>query len=185
MSSNQGWNTKYELPPVIKSVQAGWLASFQSSATVAALLAAVESQLFTFVKGLSDKDPIDLNSRGYRALVTLTYASFFFSVSATVSSLVLSDQFGELGFNAAVKVGHLEEPTSGSHDSLHEVLTRHGLSRATRPVKWHWIFMLILGYLCLVAQLLVYVSLAEPMDVRIAVYCLTGFSMFPIISLLS
>ncbi|KAG8767067.1 hypothetical protein FRC12_006462 [Ceratobasidium sp. 428] len=180
-----------QLPPVVKSVQAGSQASFTSSATVTALFAAVESQLLTFVKGLTNPGDnetppvLDQNSKGYHALLILTYASLFFSISATVSSLILTDEFGELDYRAARADIVASRPKNILGESLNNFLSAYGMRWAARLVKYHWIIMLLLGYFCLVAQLLVYISLAEPMDIRIAAYCLGGFSLAPIILLLS
>ncbi|KAG8723765.1 hypothetical protein FRC09_001851 [Ceratobasidium sp. 395] len=114
-----------QLPPVVKSVQAGSQASFTSSATVTALFAAVEAQLLTFVQGMTDPGdngtPPRLNqdSKGYHALLILTYASFFFSISATVSSLILTDEFGELDYRAAEEdLMNPEKPVMGCARSL-------------------------------------------------------------------
>lgn len=64
-----------------------------------ALFAAIESQLLTFVKGLNA--PFKPTSPSGQALILLTYLSFLFSISAAVSSLILTDELGELQMRAS------------------------------------------------------------------------------------
>jgi hypothetical protein len=107
--------------------------------TQGALFAAIESQLLTFVKAIDPKK-IEPSSAGFQALLILTYAAFFFSVSATVSSLILTDEYGELDLRAASRpqdgdVAAVEKlPT---HNSIEKMFQTYGISWACRPVRLH------------------------------------------------
>ncbi|KAG8790798.1 hypothetical protein FRC12_010971 [Ceratobasidium sp. 428] len=176
----------YDLPTLLKSTQSGWISAFQSSATVGALFAGLEGQLLTFVKGIDD-DIISHTSRGYQALLILTYITFFFSVSATVSALILTDGFAELSLRAAPidkkeKLDLLEKcPTV---DTIEEIFEQHGVKKSCRYVKIHWIIMHLIGYFSLVAQILLYISLTDTLAVRVTVYFFVSFSVLPVLGIM-
>ncbi|KAG9091114.1 hypothetical protein FRC06_000705 [Ceratobasidium sp. 370] len=129
-----------ELPPLLRSTQSGWISAFQSSATVGALFAALEGQLLVFVKGIAENQ-IPHASAKYQALVVLTYAAFFFSVSATVSALILTDECSELNSRAASKSESLEELNESIFGgSIQEILGVFGMKRPCRRIRAHCMY---------------------------------------------
>ncbi|KAG8791380.1 hypothetical protein FRC12_009323 [Ceratobasidium sp. 428] len=125
----------YELPMLLKDTQLGRISTFQSSATVSALYAALEGQLLVFVKGIPEEE-IHHTSSGYQSLVALTYAALFFSISATVGSLMLTDQWAELNTRAAVKEDHLHEYKKISvADNMEDIIEKHGMKKSYRHIR--------------------------------------------------
>ncbi|KAG8725490.1 hypothetical protein FRC09_015783 [Ceratobasidium sp. 395] len=135
----QSISLKYELPALLRSTQSGWISTFQASATVGALFAALEGQLLVFVKGIDPEKEVNHASAGYQALVALTYAAFFFSISATVSALILTDECTELNSRAASKKS---EELKMYEDvkvqlTIEEILERYGMKRSCQRVRAH------------------------------------------------
>jgi len=62
-------------------------------------VAAVAAQLFVFFKANQDSEGNQTASQ--RAVVTLSYAAIILSISATISSLILTDEFSEMRTRAA------------------------------------------------------------------------------------
>jgi hypothetical protein len=221
------FNGKDELPNTIKSIQAGWQASFQSAATVvsvqtcinyilslnqfelpcsiqSALLAAVESQLFVFVKGLQPKD-LEPSSPSGQALLLFTYLTFLCSISATVSALILTDEVGELQMRASDAKSQSRLNTFDSagliaEDSL-TILIHYGLHPWLKLFTLHCECILrrrqtlssnlylggvtlVLGYIFLLAQILIYASVKESWLIRSFVFAVTSFILAPLLSFL-
>ncbi|QRV99726.1 transmembrane protein [Ceratobasidium sp. AG-Ba] len=173
----------YDLPATIKSIQAGWLATFQSAAIISALLVVTESVLLAFFRNLS---PSKLNpeSAGGTALAVFTYLGWFFGTSATFSSLLLTDEFGEIHVRASQRESMLE-PLDNMviHEDVSSLLKRYGARRITKPVIWHWFAMLVFSFFCLIGQLLVYIWVTERRPVAIGMSFVAGFVLLPILSL--
>ncbi|KAF8602504.1 hypothetical protein BDV93DRAFT_194356 [Ceratobasidium sp. AG-I] len=170
----------YELPCIMKSVQSGWQATFQASATVGALFAGTEAQLLSLVKS-AFPDVIDPTSNGAKCLVSFTYLAFFFSISTTVCSLILIDKIGELDLRASTRNEELKNLTDTPlEEEVNKILKRFGVSHLYPFMLWYWLCMLVLACLCVVGQILVYVSLTETTSVKAVVYCSIGFVVFPL-----
>ncbi|KAG8791345.1 hypothetical protein FRC12_009484 [Ceratobasidium sp. 428] len=136
--SPQTISLKYELPALLRSTQSGWISTFQASATVGALFAALEGQLLVFVKGIDSDKEINHASAGYQALVALTYAAFFFSISATVSSLILTDECTELNSRAASHSEDLKVYEEVEvQNTIEEILEKYGMKRSCQRVRTH------------------------------------------------
>jgi hypothetical protein len=167
------------------------------------LLAVIQSVLLVFFNNLNP-EKFNPDSPGGQALLVLTYLAFFFSISATFSSLLLTDEFGEIHVRASQRESMLEPLDSMAiHEDQGELLKRYGARRILKPVIWHCehysslplrnmvsptivstgFLMLLLGYLSLVAQLLAYLWIMESRPVAIAMSCVAGFILLPLLSL--
>ncbi|KAH8986904.1 hypothetical protein EDB92DRAFT_1222750 [Lactarius akahatsu] len=171
-------NIAYELPSTVKSLNDGWLSVCQTAAAASGLLAVVEVVLLTFMK-----NPVHYthpHTRAARqALLAFSYCALVFSCSATISSLVLTDEFGELPVRASRKSDPIKQGLfDSSSASLLEV---YGARRSWRWVMWHWLFSLTAGVACLVTQILIYVWIEEPLSVQITVSCVAGFGVLPLL----
>ena len=136
--------------------------------------------------------------------MVLTYLAFFFSISATFSSLLLTDELGELQVRASHRESTLVPLDSSIiYEDPSELLNRYGARKIWRPVMWHCTYsfalfyvastsplpfsgflMIFLAYLCLVAQMLVYVWIMQSKAVGIAMSCVASFSILPLLSIL-
>ncbi|KAH9035756.1 hypothetical protein EDB85DRAFT_2143508 [Lactarius pseudohatsudake] len=173
-------NIAYELPSTVKSLNDGWLATYQSSTVVAGLLAAVEVRLLSFVKNDANFDR-NVENSAKDALLIFTYLGLFFGVSAAVSGLILTDDFGELPVRASRQRDSIE---SGLFDSgTSELLQSFGARRSWIWVMWHWLFSLIAGTVSLIIQVLIYVSLEESKPVMITLTVITVFAVLPLVYL--
>ncbi|KAG9092183.1 hypothetical protein FS749_015937 [Ceratobasidium sp. UAMH 11750] len=174
----------YDLPATIKSIQTGWQATFQSSSVVSALFAVIESILLFFFSSL-DPEKVRRESAGGQALLVFTYLAFLFSVSATFSSLLLTDELGEIHVRASQRASVLDPlDTMVIHEDTGDLLRRYGARRTWKPLMWHWFIMLLSAYLCLVGQLLTYIWMVESETLGIAMSCVAGFSLLPLVSII-
>ncbi|KAI0048475.1 hypothetical protein FA95DRAFT_1039715 [Auriscalpium vulgare] len=191
-------NIAYELPATVKSLNAGWLATCQSAATVvgfsfllvqqtpnlhpsyaqSGLLAVVESQLIAFIKSPSSY-PHAASTAQMNALLIFTYAAFFFSLSAMISSLVLTDEFGELPVRASRRSNPIRQ---GLYDSsAASLLESYGARKSWRWVMWHWIFTLVASVVSVTVQVLLYVWLQETVAVKVVGLCIGVFGLLPLL----
>lgn len=69
------------------------------------------------------------------ALLIFTYGALFFSLSATISSLILTDEFGELPVRASRKANPEKQGTFDS--SAASLLEVYGARKSWRWVMWH------------------------------------------------
>jgi len=174
-------NIAYELPSTVKALNDGWLATYQISTVVAALFAGVEVLLLTLVKDQSNyRDGV--TDAGLHALLIFTYSALFFCISATMSGLILMDEFRELPVRASRKKDLIQQ---GVFDSgALDLLQSYGAKRSWIWVMWHWLFSLVLGAISLVTQVLLYIWLAESNSVRVTLTFVTIFSLLPLLHLI-
>ncbi|KAH9019988.1 hypothetical protein EDB85DRAFT_2006555 [Lactarius pseudohatsudake] len=116
-----------ELPSTVKSLNDGWLSVCQTAA--AAVCCTPDFH----------KNPVHYthpHTRAARqALLAFSYCALVFSCSATISSLVLTDEFGELPVRASRKSDPIKQGLfDSSSASLLEV---YGARRSWRWVMWH------------------------------------------------
>ncbi|KAI0259384.1 hypothetical protein BC834DRAFT_635958 [Gloeopeniophorella convolvens] len=171
-------NVAYELPSTVKSLNEGWLSTCQTAAAVSGLFAVVEVLLLAFIK-----DPVHYTHphkhAAIQALRAFSYCALFFSCSAAISSLVLTDEFGELPVRASRKADPIKQGIfDSSSASLLEV---YGARRSWRWVMWHWLFSLMAAVACLVTQILIYVWIEESLSVQITVSCVACFGILPLL----
>jgi len=129
----------YALPTTVQSIRDGWLATFQSAATVSGLLAGVTAQLLVFFKTngtfVSADDPTQ------EPVLTLTYIALILSIGATISSLILTDELSDVPVRAARSRSALESSETQKKVTFlgHDwgLLRFFGLRRSTRFVTVH------------------------------------------------
>jgi len=154
----------FKLPPLVEGVQQGWAGSCQASAVVAALFAAIEAQLIVLIKTPPDPNSALRNSNAglFRFLLLLSYSGLAFNSAATVTSLIISDQLGEMPFRARkVKKGPVP-------DSAHALLKTYKVSKRWSWLIGYWYLLLFCGGGCVFMQVGVYVWLHEADSVRTA-----------------
>ncbi|KAF8497907.1 hypothetical protein F5888DRAFT_1803360 [Russula emetica] len=161
------------------------LPTYQAAAVVSTVLAGVESQLLVFFKSSPDftQQPVPVI---LQYLLVLTYIALIFSVSATINSLILTRNFG----NVPMLVGRLQEKIRSVALPTFEsppVQKRSGDDIA--PWRWrllegHWLFTLVISVLCLPAQILLYIWTQEKIGIRAAVSVAGVFAMLPILHFL-
>src|SRR5258706_5196165 len=145
-----------ELPTTVESVRNGWLSTLQSAATVvrkqsplglqrliskrqSGLLAAVTAQLIVFFKANGTFDNKDDPRK--EPILTLTYVALVLSIGATISSLILTDEFADIPIRAARSPYGLESsktkgnPVFVGHDW--RLLRVFGLRRSARFIIGH------------------------------------------------
>jgi len=174
-------NIAYELPSTVKALNDGWLATYQISTVVAALFVIVEVHLLSFVKDESNYSSRHIDKSARHALLIFTYTALFFCLSATISGLILTDEFGELPVRASRKKDPIQE---GVFDSgALDLLRTYGAKRSWIWVMWHWLFSLIAGIISLITQLLLYIWLEESNSVRITLTFISLFAVLPLLYL--
>ncbi|KAH9977468.1 hypothetical protein BJV74DRAFT_888447 [Russula compacta] len=175
-------NIAYELPSTVKALNDGWLATYQISTVVAALFVLVEVHLLSFVKDDSHYHTRDIGNPSRHALAIFTYSALFFCLSATISGLILTDEFGELPVRASRKKDPIQQ---GVFDSgALDLLQTYGAKRSWIWVMWHWLFSLVAGFISLIVQVLLYVWLEESNSVRITFTFITLFAVLPLLHLI-
>lgn len=84
---------------------------------------------------------------GGQAVMVLTYLAFFFSISATFSSLLLTDELGELHVRASHRESKLVSLDSGViYEDPSDLLSRYGARKTWRPVMWHCTYLFAMVY---------------------------------------
>ncbi|KAJ3554191.1 hypothetical protein NM688_g3234 [Phlebia brevispora] len=145
---------KYELPSLVKSLQEGWINTLTSSAVVSALFAGIQSQLLGSVSGVTG------DSKVVNALLFFFWITFFLSISATISSLILTDEFSDISIRASRrqtldgggKRADLKiDAYYGGATGLLSMF--NGDRRDWTYVMWHWLISTVFGCFAFVAQL--------------------------------
>ncbi|KAI9450380.1 hypothetical protein BJY52DRAFT_1302917 [Lactarius psammicola] len=159
--------TKYKLP------------TYQAAAVVSTVLSGVESQLLVFFKSFpsSTQQP---SPAILQYLLLLTYVALIFSMSATISSLVLTENFGNVPMLVARFRENITTPKFETA-SLQERLSDNITPRRWRWIEWHWLFTLLVSMLCLPAQILLYIWMEERDGIRAAVSVASVFAMLPLL----
>jgi len=122
-----------------------------------------------------------VDSAAKHAVLIFTYSALFFSISATISGLILTDEFRELPVRASQKKDPIQQ---GVFDSgALDLLQTYGAKRSWIWVMWHWLFSLVVGTICLVTQVLLYIWLAESNSVRITLTFVSIFAVLPLLHL--
>ncbi|KAH9035760.1 hypothetical protein EDB85DRAFT_1862769, partial [Lactarius pseudohatsudake] len=168
-------------PTTVKSLNDGWLTTYQSSALNSRGAWQVEVRLLSFVKNDANFDRNVVRNSAKDALLIFTYLGLFFSVSAAVSGLILTVDFGELPVRASRQRDSMELGLFDSGTS--ELLQSFGARRSWIWVMWHWLFSLIAGTVSLIIQVLIYVSLEESKPVIITLTVITVFAVLPLVHL--
>ncbi|TFY70608.1 hypothetical protein EVG20_g2405 [Dentipellis fragilis] len=173
----------YQLPALIKGLQEGWIASCENAAVVSVLVASIVAQLMStmgLTGGPDDENGIS-NHATVKALTVFAYSALLFSCSATISALLLIDEFGELPYRAATRRGIAPEKDEKILASLPDLLDRSGLRSHWSWVRRHWLFSLNAGIGCMIVQIIVYVWSTEGHSVKIVLLLVTVFSILPLL----
>ncbi|TFY70605.1 hypothetical protein EVG20_g2401 [Dentipellis fragilis] len=171
------------LPPVIESIRTDWITSCQSAAVVSALFASIAAQLLSTMGLTGDSSSGVTNAAALKALMVFAYSSLLLSCSATISSLILIDEFGELPMHAArTKDAPRREDTVGASTS--ELLEMFGARPKWKWVMYHWLVCLVAGICCMVMQIILYVWLTEGLAVKIVLLLVTVFTVLPLLFLI-
>ncbi|KAI0048457.1 hypothetical protein FA95DRAFT_1605210 [Auriscalpium vulgare] len=168
-----GIHIGYRLPHTVKAIGAAWTATCQSSAVVTALLAAIQVQLLTFFK---DPRAPDVQCT---AIMLATYAGLFLSVSATISSLIITDEVGELPMRAARQ--SQPEDKGIIFECTRELLQRYGARPSFFWVQLHWLLSLGLSIMCLIIQVLIYIWVHEKVVTKVVTLCIALFGLLPLL----
>ncbi|KAI0298222.1 hypothetical protein BC826DRAFT_998611 [Russula brevipes] len=173
-------NIAYELPSTVKALNDGWLATYQISTVVAALFVGIEVNLLAFVKDDANYHRSTTSSARH-ALLIFTYSALFFSLSAAISGLILTDEFGALPVRASRKPDPIQQGVFDS--SALDLLQSYGAKRSWIWVMWHWLFSLVAGTVSLITQVLLYVWMEESNSVRVTFTFVTLFAVLPLLHL--
>lgn len=183
---------------------------YSKSSSQSAVLAGTESQLLLFFKTPSNfvhpPEPTTL-----RWLLILTYTALIFSISSTVSSLVLTENFGDsLGLakrlRKRIKKSRLRKLILVPRQQTRALAT---LAGKAAPRRWRWmeyhcewstprcgtgtpwltslpagIFTLVVSVLCLLVQILVYIWIQELVIVKAVIAVVGIFGMLPLLHFL-
>jgi len=173
---------KYELPETVRSVREGWQWTCQSGAVVSGLLAAVAAQLLGFFKPDANYDGnIHLAGGAKGFLLATCYAALFLNISATISSFILIDNLGEIGFRASCQ-HDLESLTNLSTITTTQdgLLMKFGASPEWKFMLYHWLVTFYSGIISLIVAVLTYVMMQESFVTKIVMGLLVGFTLLPV-----
>lgn len=139
-----------------------------------------------------------------QALLAMTYGALLLSSSATVDSLLLTDEIGELQAHASARVLELPDEHSDLRRRAVAILEDYGVRS-----KWKWVILhcelsmhilgpsilsdndmldmeglicLIGSYLCFVLQIVLYAWLQESVAIKVTVTALAVFVVIPLAS---
>lgn len=161
------------------------LPTYQAAAVVSSVLSGVESQLLVFFKSSpnSAQQPVPAI---VEFLLLLTYVALIFSVSATISSLVLTENFGNVPVLVARFREKVKSVTTPKFETAYLQANRSDdiTPRRWRWIEWHWLFTLLVSVLCLPAQILLYIWMQEGGCIRAAVSLASVFAMLPLLHFL-
>ncbi|KIO24575.1 hypothetical protein M407DRAFT_99325 [Tulasnella calospora MUT 4182] len=114
----------------------------------------------------------------FKLLLILSYASFLFNASATMSSLILIDKLGEMAFlNRNAR--HVDQKTVPM--SANRLLGTYELEPDWYRVQAHCLISLLLGCGCIFLQIALYTWLKEPGAVFAATAVITCWCIMPAI----
>uniref|UniRef100_A0A8H7XSG0 Uncharacterized protein n=1 Tax=Psilocybe cubensis TaxID=181762 RepID=A0A8H7XSG0_PSICU len=181
--SNPASKLKYELPETVKAAREGWQWTCQSGAVVSGLLAAAAAQLLVFFKTDSTFNPDINTSGGWKGFILgMCYMALFLNISATISSFILIDNLGEIGFRASCNSDNLEGFGLGTGKLVtnqDNLLIKFGASPAWRMMLYHWLITFYAGIVTLIVSILTYVILQESLAIKIAMGVAVGVTLLP------
>ncbi|KAI0048456.1 hypothetical protein FA95DRAFT_1490776, partial [Auriscalpium vulgare] len=168
------------LPSAVQSLVDAWTSTCQTVAIVFGLLLVAETQLLVFV---TDASNTSSNSAAHNALLCFTYIAVFFTLSTSVSSLVLTMGLNELPLRASSKPGLMDE--GAFYSGPLAMLRFFGMRRSFVWLLWHWLFTLQAGILCILTQILLFVWLHTDLPVKITASCVCAVAFAPLLQLFS
>ncbi|KAH8822121.1 hypothetical protein DL96DRAFT_1620263 [Flagelloscypha sp. PMI_526] len=169
--------TSYELPPLVDKCCAAWIRTLQTSAVVSALLAVVQGQLMgVFKQNLGPSE-----SKIREALLILNYIALICSIGATMTSLLLSDEFSEIPMRSARAAALATDNPDVIVATNWRVLLYWHVKPKTKLLVWHWFVSLAVACLCTIASVTLYAVTQETLATRIAISVAAGFSVLPLV----
>ncbi|KIO31308.1 hypothetical protein M407DRAFT_19686 [Tulasnella calospora MUT 4182] len=176
---------QYEHPKVVDSLKQGWVLSYQAIAVVAALFAAMEASLITLAKTPEPEShsPLRFSSQPYQnAVLGLAYVALILSVGAIISALKLVDALGQMHYWNAVD--RTNPKPNWQLLGPNTLMKTYGVKGSLRLLMWHCVYSLIVGALCILAQLIMYICLHEAAPVIAAASVATAVGAIPIFIIL-
>ncbi|KZV67858.1 hypothetical protein PENSPDRAFT_736258 [Peniophora sp. CONT] len=183
----------YTLPPAVENIRGRWLTTLQSAGAVSGFLSAVEAQLLVFYKVANNFNTTTNRFEGSQsttqnACLILTYIALIASVSGTMSSMLLVDEFAVVSARAARTgplvplVAEKDSPSDRLVGSDWQILAAFGFRRsASRLVTIHLIVSLALTCVCTIAAAATYAGTQEPLVTQIVVSIAAGLSVLPLV----
>ncbi|KZV65746.1 hypothetical protein PENSPDRAFT_113862 [Peniophora sp. CONT] len=174
-------DVEYDLPPAIKSLREGWLFTLQGSAVTSSVTAAVEAQLLVFYSDVSNF--AHRGSTTQNAVKILTYIALICSISATMTALLLTDEFGEISTRAA---RNRDRRTEGGKTAGTDwgILRMYQIREHANWIVYHWMLSLATACLCTIASTATYAGTQEPLTTTIIVSIVAVLSILPLCWLL-
>ncbi|KAK0223183.1 hypothetical protein IW262DRAFT_1295022 [Armillaria fumosa] len=166
MSSQR--NLSYKLPSLVEYHLNGWQSTCSSAAVVTSLLAGVAAGLLSVINDVvSDADfKQTANPHAVAALQVTSFGAIILNASATITSLLLIDELGDLPDIASADP---DKVPAGFIDKSKDLLVYYGMKKTWTWTRWHWIVSLILGAWCLFAQVVVFVCISQTKAVKVIV----------------
>jgi len=137
-----------------------------------ALLAAVQGGMIAVIQSMSDDSPL------WRSFRVFVYAGLFFDLGATLSSVYITVQGAALPVLARRKAMDTSAQNSAPYRQMHEpghtmprghldgwggvdILEDFGMDKLWRYVAHHMLWNFVLGYICLVISVILWVCAKE------------------------
>ncbi|KAK0235871.1 hypothetical protein EDD85DRAFT_618537 [Armillaria nabsnona] len=173
----------YKLPSLVEYQLKGWQSTCSSAAVVTSLLAAVAAGLLSVINDVvsvvefkQTADPHALT-----ALQVMSFGAIILNASATITSLLLIDELGDLPDIASADP---DKARAGLVEESRDLLVYYGMKKTWTWTRWHWIISLILGAWCLFAQVVVFVCISQTTAVKVIVTIAAVFAVLPMCRLL-
>ncbi|KAK0485177.1 hypothetical protein IW261DRAFT_1417023 [Armillaria novae-zelandiae] len=175
-------NLSYKLPSLVEYHLNGWQSTCSSVAVVTSLLAGVAAGLLSVINDVvSDADfKQTANPHAVAALQVTSFGAIVLNASATITSLLLIDELGDLPDIASANP---DKPRAGFIESQ-DLLVYYGMEKTWTWTRWHWIVSLILGAWCLFAQVVVFVCISQTKAVKVIVTVAAVYAVLPMCRLL-
>lgn len=178
----------YRLPEIIGTTRDGMVSSFTAVAVVATLLASTECSFLSLIKDAADDSPLaDSNLPLTKTVTTLTYIAIFLNVGAAWSSLRMIDILGKMPLLNAHREAILKKTSPEtrrfsvtSNTTVSSAMRDHGLRGWWSLIAWHSVISLLLGSLCVVIQIAMYIWMQESKAVSIVTTAFALFASIPI-----
>jgi len=165
-------------------------------------VASVAAQLFVFFKANQDSE--GNQTAPLRAVVTLSYAAIILSISATISSLILTDEFSEMRTRAA-RSTWVHGDAGEFYGKQWKLLIEYGLRKGTAWVVWHCEYLhfsstavstmvitshlglisLLTSCICVIASVVVYIASEQDVVARCIVISLGVIGVLPLLYFVS
>lgn len=98
----------------------------------------LDAQLLTFMKAqppLTSRAKVDQSVQD--VMLGFVYSGLLLNIGATVSSLIITEMFGEMPLNAARADPETLHAQGRLSASTADLLARYGVSRGVRSITWH------------------------------------------------